>query len=613
MERGDTTTNDPPPQTRLAVPRAPGSVPAFAARCAATAFRHGVDRPRARAVAAIGLGLAVVSLALAATQAALGNLGEASGNLAAVGLMTAVALLLPAAGRHFAVIGAVVTVTFAAMVLMSGPRLHAVIAATATLPLLATLLRGVRAGTVWLGVVVVVDVGIGVAAATDWLPNALRRGSAQLLDAHTLFVLMTGSLFAVGALYEQLVARAPSEVAGADGEHARVRLEKPEERAEHPLASAERMASLGRIAAAAAHEVNNPLSYVTNNIEFALQQLDPNDARSELANALTEALDGVRRIQRIVADLKAYARPEDEATTTVDVRRALRKAVKIAEGHTRSKARVEWDFVRVPRVLGSESRLVQVFLNLLVNAAQALPEGHASQNRIVVRTRLANQRVEVEIEDTGSGVPEETLKRVGEPFFTTKSEGMGLGLAVCQSILGQIGGELQLESQPGRTIARVRLVPKRERPPSELSEQSSSSRWVLASRVAQVLVVDDEPLVARSIQRNLKGHQVRVARSGREALQILESSNQFDLVLCDVMMPELSGIDLYLEIRARYPQLLDRVVFMTGGTFTERAHAFRGSVANVFLEKPLDVGRLRELVALHTKDTAAPTEARAPS
>jgi two-component system cell cycle sensor histidine kinase/response regulator CckA len=271
---------------------------------------------------------------------------------------------------------------------------------------------------------------------------------------------------------------------------------------------------------------------------------------------------------------------------------------------------VDLDLARVPRILGSESRLVQVFLNLLVNAAQALPEGYASQNRIVARTRFVNARVQIEIEDTGSGVPDEILRRIGEPFFTTKSEGMGLGLAVCQSILGQIGGDLDIESRPGRTIARVRLAANTEQSTNELPQSNSSSSWVVASRVAQILVVDDEPLVLRSIQRSLKGHAVQTATSGRQALQILESCHELDLVLCDVMMPDLSGIDLYAEIGARHPHLLGRVVFMTGGTFTERAHAFRGSISNIFLEKPLDVGRLRELVALHVTDTQPPLEAQ---
>jgi CheY-like chemotaxis protein len=233
-------------------------------------------------------------------------------------------------------------------------------------------------------------------------------------------------------------------------------------------------------------------------------------------------------------------------------------------------------------------------LNLLVNAAQAMPEGHASENRILIKTSAAGSQVEVMIEDTGAGMTKDVSSRIGEPFFSTKPDGMGLGLAVCQSILAQIGGALRIESEPGKTVARVLLAPGAAA--SDREQRAPPSKAPASDRRARILIVDDEALVARAISRHLRDHDVRIARSGREALEIIDSGEYFDLILCDVMMPDLSGMDVYSAVEQRHPDLRKRIVFMTGATFTDRALEFCSAVPNTVLPKPLETTRVLDIL-----------------
>jgi CheY-like chemotaxis protein len=336
---------------------------------------------------------------------------------------------------------------------------------------------------------------------------------------------------------------------------------------------------------------------VSNNIEFVRVEAGQG-LSSEARQALLEALDGVRRIQTIVGDLKAFAKPEANRAERVDVRATIATALKMAEGQTRGRAQVVTELLGAPVIVASETRIVQLLLNLVVNAAHAIPDGPPEDQRITVRARSEGARVLIEVEDTGVGIPEESLAHVGEPFFTTKDEGLGLGLAVCHHIVTSTGGELRFSSRPGCTVAHV-LLPLA---PSEEPDAGADDRDLVPAAVSpvgdrlRVLVVDDDALVARAMARHLRGHDVRVCAGGREALALLEEGERYDLFLCDLMMPDLTGIDVFHTVERLYPEIASDVVFMTGGTFTERAQTFREQSRNAFLEKPIDLGRLSRLV-----------------
>jgi PAS domain S-box-containing protein len=236
------------------------------------------------------------------------------------------------------------------------------------------------------------------------------------------------------------------------------------------LRIADRMASVGMLAAGVAHEINNPLAYVTANLGYlgeALKRLDPGtiDNAAELGDVLEEAHEGCERIRQIVRDLKMFSREDEAPSRPVELKRVVESSINMAWNEIRHRARLVKDFTEVPPVLAKESRLGQVFLNLLVNAAQAIPEGGADRNEIRVTLRSEADRVLVEVRDTGSGIPPETLPRIFDPLFTTKPVGIGtgLGLSISHSIVRGMGGEITVDSVIGKGTTFTVSLPACER------------------------------------------------------------------------------------------------------------------------------------------------------
>ncbi|MDY7232778.1 PAS domain S-box protein [Hyalangium rubrum] len=376
------------------------------------------------------------------------------------------------------------------------------------------------------------------------------------------------------------------------------------------LVMADRLASLGTLGAGVAHEINNPLAYMLVNLHLirgGLEQMKlflPHGSTEPLQQLVLETTEGAERIAGIVKDLKTFARGEvDARLSPVDVRRTVELACKMADNMLRHRARLVLEFDAVPHAEANESRLCQVFLNLLLNAAQAIPEGEpAERHEIAVRLRTgASGQVMVEVRDTGVGMTPEVLSRVFDPFFTTKAvgEGTGLGLSICHGIVESMGGTISAESVPGQgstfrvalraapleTELPVRFVPRLVEPVREAPR-------------ARVLVVDDEPNVTLALQRALGSeHEVSTAHNAREALQMVSAGSRYDVILCDVMMPGMTGMDLYNELGRAAPDAAGRVVFMTGGAFTPRAESFLQEVPNPKIGKPLNLEELRMLLS----------------
>ncbi|MGO8969168.1 MAG: PAS domain S-box protein [Myxococcaceae bacterium] len=380
------------------------------------------------------------------------------------------------------------------------------------------------------------------------------------------------------------------------------------------LMVASRMASVGTLAAGMAHEINNPLAFINANLVWLRDALEAQRAAlgdssfQELDTVVSEARTGIERIGNIVRDLKAFSRVEtDEAAAPVDVRKVLSFAAKMADKELRQRARVVSELEDVPAVLGSEGRLGQVFLNLLLNAAQAIPDGAATSNEIRIRCLHRDRTVVVEVSDTGRGIPEELQARIFDPFFTTKpvGEGTGLGLAVCHGIVRGLGGEISVRSEVGRGSTFSVLLP------TQVSAGASSGRsgQAEASRLGvRVLVVDDEPFICSAIQRLLRrDYRVTAVTSAREALELVRAGQRFEVILSDLMMPEMSGEDLVSTLRQVAPDQAARVVIMTGGAFTPRSEEFLRSVRLPHLSKPLTLETLRGAIrnALEAADVAA--------
>ncbi len=376
------------------------------------------------------------------------------------------------------------------------------------------------------------------------------------------------------------------------------------------LVQSARMASLGTIASSVAHEVNTPLAYIASSLDHVSAELDKVrrggtlESVETLYDLLQEARKGVDRVKTISRDLNVFSRPH-EREEPVDVRAVLETAIRMASNGTSQRARLERAFHDVPPVMANETRLAQVFLNLLVNAAQSIPEGEPSKNEIRVTTRALEGRVVIEVSDSGPGIEAAILPRIFDPFFTTRSpgEGTGLGLAICQDIVHSIGGEISASNNPAGGATFTVCLPSASRPHSP---EARPERSKLEKR-ARVLIVDDNPSLLKVLQLSLGATcELEVVSNGSEALKRLLEREPYDVVLCDLMMPDITGMDVFERLRAARPSMERALCFMTGGAFTPRARAFLAQVPNPCFEKPFDFGEVIGRV-LAERQVSAPT------
>jgi PAS domain S-box-containing protein len=232
------------------------------------------------------------------------------------------------------------------------------------------------------------------------------------------------------------------------------------EETQHRLAVAERMASIGTLAAGVAHEINNPLCYVTANLDMVLEEVralsggSSSGRMAELEEMLLQARQGAERVRKIVRGLKTFARDEAERRAVIAVAPVLELAINMAFNEIRHRARLVRKFGETPLIEADDARLGQVFVNLLVNAAQALPEGRSEANEIcIVACTDHLGRAVVEFRDSGPGIPASVIERIFDPFFTTKPVGVGtgLGLSICKNIVNGMGGEISVESEEGHS------------------------------------------------------------------------------------------------------------------------------------------------------------------
>ncbi|MCY1036865.1 MASE1 domain-containing protein [Corallococcus sp. BB11-1] len=376
------------------------------------------------------------------------------------------------------------------------------------------------------------------------------------------------------------------------------------------LVAAERVAAVGTLAAGVGHEINNPLAYLALNLEAAQRSLAAEGAGApagvrDALGSVRGAQEGAERIRLIVRDLRVFSREESPEHGLVDLNALVPPAVRVVLHALRPRARLVESFGKVPRVLGSEARLGQVLLNLLVNAMQAIPEGDPGRHEVRVRTRTdAAGHACVEVEDTGGGIPPDVLPRIFDPFFTTKGneEGTGLGLAICQQIIRAHGGELRVLSVPGQGATFTVLLPPatvRSAGPSPVTASSrQAARGAEAEeaglpasscgRRGRVLIVDDEPRLAQSMRLLLEPfHDVVIVTDGEAALARVGQGESFDVVLCDLQMPGMDGIAVYRRLVAQAPALVSRLVFISGGASSPEGRVFVETVANRVLEKPV--------------------------
>lgn len=372
------------------------------------------------------------------------------------------------------------------------------------------------------------------------------------------------------------------------------------------LEVAERMASIGTLAAGVAHEINNPLSYVLSNLELILEEVrvlgegSSSGRLHEIEEMVVDAREGAERVRKIVRGLKTFSRSDDDRHAVMALAPVIELSINIAMNEIRHRARLVKDFGPTPLVEANDTRLGQVFVNLLVNAAQAIPDGDSAENVIhVVTSTDAAGRASVEVSDTGPGIPPDVLARIFDPFFTTKATGRGLGLAAVVGILRAHAGAIRITSRLGEGSAFRAYFPASRRRASIAPDVEAD----MFRGSGIVLVIDDEPQVRTVARRMLEwfGFEVVEATGGRDGIEKFRArSAEVSLVLLDMMMPELNGEDVFRELRAIRPDV--RVLLSSGYTEDEARERFRAEGLAGMVEKPYTTAQLAARIAKALKN-----------
>ena len=336
---------------------------------------------------------------------------------------------------------------------------------------------------------------------------------------------------------------------------------------------------------------------MTANISMMIEEFDREQRNSPQLREMAEEVRGAAaQIGKIVLGLKTFSRADEERRIALDLLPLLDLASELMLSQVRDRVRLVKRYGESPWVEADEARLGQVFINLLMNAAQALPPDRSETSEIQIATTTdASGRAVVEIRDNGSGISVSAMPRIFDPFFTTKAVGVGtgLGLSICHSIVTGMGGEISAESVAGSgTTFRVVLPGVA----AKASVRAAAPPSPHVSVRATILVVDDEASVGLVLARVLRDHDVTVVSSAKKAIQLLDAGRRFDIIFSDLMMPEMSGMDLHDELAQRFPDAARCMVFMSGGAFTPSARAFLDRVSNRRMDKPFDPSSVRSLV-----------------
>jgi CheY-like chemotaxis protein len=316
----------------------------------------------------------------------------------------------------------------------------------------------------------------------------------------------------------------------------------------------------------------------------------------------------MNRIVRIARDLRIFASPHREQVpgAVTDVQEVVESAISLTRGRIFERAKLVTELAGVPPVMLDNRRLVQVIVNLLVHATQSVPTRSEVAPTVKIATRAVSGQVEIEVSDNGAGIPRENLARIWTPFFTTKDAdiGSGLGLSISREIIEGAGGTIRVESPifesddgPRGSRFVVSLPAAGDAEHGEAASPVPPSSAKRARRRMRLLVVEDETAFARALTTELGTvHDVVHASSAEYALEVL-SRRRFDVVLCDLRMPGMSGEVLYERVRARDPLQARQFIFMSGIGFVPEVEHFLTTTGRPVLQKPFSPSHVLELIS----------------
>lgn len=363
-----------------------------------------------------------------------------------------------------------------------------------------------------------------------------------------------------------------------------------EKQLQQQLIQAEKMAAIGQLVSGVAHELNNPLASIS---AFAQLLLADNGLTEEQRHSADVVRAEARRASRIVTNLLTFARQHKTEKVAADINNVLHDVLELRTYELNVRGiHIQRDFDEgtPPVTMVDVHQLQQVVLNLITNAEQAMGALDRNRHRLTLRTRTLNDVIRVEIEDTGSGIPEDAMHQIFNPFFTTKptGKGTGLGLSISLGIVSEHGGKIWAENVAGGAKFTVELprVDCGERMPLTLV----LSTPVTQNESLRILVADDEESLRVALERFLssEGHSVVAVGSGSEAIWRAEGDEQFDVLLIDLRMPDVSGQQLFERWRRERRELSDRVVFITGDIVSPDLQAFLQATGRPYISKPFE-------------------------
>lgn len=357
----------------------------------------------------------------------------------------------------------------------------------------------------------------------------------------------------------------------------------------------EKMSALGELLAGVAHELNNPLTIVVGHSMMLLEDVEDPQTHKRIE----KISDAAERCAKIVKTFLAMARQQPTKMEVTDINAVVKTAVDVAGyGHASETLEIVSGLDgELPCILADADQITQVLINLIINAEQAITKaGVGDRIDVSTVTTPAGDYIEIFVTDNGPGIADNIRARIFEPFFTTKDvgDGTGIGLAFCHRIILSHGGQIWLDPEH-RHGSRFGI-----RLPVTAASESADQTIPAAARVAghvAILVVDDEVEVGELASMVLakQGYQVDVVNSGLEALKLLEK-NSYDVVLSDLNMPGVDGRGIYDSIRRDYPDLLEKLAFMTGDTMGSASQHLLKESKRPYLEKPVSPADLRQLV-----------------
>jgi two-component system NtrC family sensor kinase len=373
-------------------------------------------------------------------------------------------------------------------------------------------------------------------------------------------------------------------------------------RLQEQLIQSEKMSAIGQLIAGVAHDLNNPLASVVGFSDFLAEA-------GEVPASLQEPLQVIRqeaeRAATIVKNLLSFARSQEGERTRQPIRSLLDSTLVLLRNQLMAhkvEATVEVE-AGLPDVLVNANQIKQVFVNVINNASQAIASD-APSGRIWIVARRVHDAVAVSVTDSGPGMPDDVAARVFEPFFTTKpeGEGTGLGLSICQGIMKEHGGRITLDTRPGSGATfTVELPISAPLPRAETAPLPGGGD----AKPLSILVVDDEPHILHYMRATLEswGHTVEVASDGSYALE-RALAGPFDVIICDLRMPHLSGRDMYTKLARQDPRVAERIIFATGDTVRGDTLQFLEALGRPYLHKPFTLAELRAALGHAAKQPA---------